>query len=1295
MAANDEVGSLVVRLGLDSMGFQDGISRINAAMRVVQTELQAATAAFANAGSATDVLGAKAESLSKQIELQSQAVNLLQQAVAKSAAEKGEDARQTDLLTAKLNRYQAQLSQMQAQLESTNTQIAEHNSGLATIGDTVSNLSRSMEVVQSEFRAATAALGSDASATDQLRLKLDSLNKEYQLQAQMVKELASAYQASIDQKGKDAEATQQLAIQYNDAQARLSQLRASISETNTTLQQENSWLAQVRQALGLNSSAAEEASRSYNSLGSILKQAFLYSGVYAGLYAITNGIKDAISAGVQWDAQMQQMQVGFTTILGSAQVAQQMLEQLTAFAQSTPFSTTQVEQSAQQMLAMGFAAQQILPAMKAIGDAAAALGLTSDGIQRVSLALGQMLAHGTVDAQDMLQLTEAGIPAWQMLAQSMGKTVPQLQSMVSKGLVPAKQATDALLADMEARYPNMLQKMNTSFSSEMGNLGDAAKHTFGDLIKPEFDWLTNTALPAINAKLDTFRQTLEQAGASAAFKTILPSSVVDGFNALGDAVKSVFNFISQNGPLVASILEGIAAGLAFAGTVVAVEKVVAAFSTLVTVVRTTIAAVAAMDIAMDANPIGALAVAIGAVVTALTLLTKAWNNDWGGIQEKTQAVIGVIVAVFNNMVDLLKGGWYAIEVAGIAAFQVILDAVSPLVNLIGKIAPGAASAFKSFQDSVNDARKNAVQNLNNDLIQTTNSVYAIAQAAANVKDAFSTWSTPTKPGAAGAAVQMGDGSLALQTPHGSTASEAATQSASVSTAATNAALQAAIASAQKQATAATMSAKSTATQSAEDIVQSFIDGINSKLAPLQNTIDQLKARLQFRQDQGNSAAVTETINEEIAAYQKQADAVRNAMSAISKEIGKLDPKKQASDIANLRNQYSQLATEWWNDKDAITQLNNQLKQTSQDAAQAASDAFKTMTDSEISDIQTALQNELNAMQQAHQQALSDFDAVTQAMDAQFQAQIAALQQQSTENDRANQQAQWDSQMGDLQHQLAVANLMGDTSTIDQVKQQIDQLNQEISQQKQQWAIQDQEQTIQQQQQAYDQQRALQRQALDQQLTAIENEKQQEIQLQEQAFQTLQSQLVAAIQAGQLTQAQAQAAWVQAIKDTGDQSLQAQITAQQNVQTELQKWADQYTAVGKKYGTNLGSGLVSGLNSMLKAVQSAAAQLANAAAAAMSVGQSTVASATISIPKMAAGGVLTGPTTVLAGEAGPEAILPLNDSTLSKLARAIMAQAPGRGTGNITVPVYLDGKQIAGYVLDIATGQLLEQQRKGA
>jgi tape measure domain-containing protein len=62
-------------------------------------------------------------------------------------------------------------------------------------------------------------------------------------------------------------------------------------------------------------------------------------------------------------------------------------------------------------------------------------------LDRVILALGQMKAKGKVQGDEMLQLTESNIAAWQYLADFLGTDVPTAMKMVTKGLVTGSRAS--------------------------------------------------------------------------------------------------------------------------------------------------------------------------------------------------------------------------------------------------------------------------------------------------------------------------------------------------------------------------------------------------------------------------------------------------------------------------------------------------------------------------------------------------------------------------------------------------------------------------------------------------------------------------------------------------------------------------------------------------------------------------------------------------------------------------------------------------------------------------------------
>ncbi|GMA55490.1 hypothetical protein GCM10025857_68470 [Alicyclobacillus contaminans] len=339
------------------------------------------------------------------------------------------------------------------------------------------------------------------------------------------------------------------------------------------------------------------------------------------------------------------------------------------------------------------------------------------------------------------------------------------------------------------------------------------------------------------------------------------------------------------------------------------------------------------------------------------------------------------------------------------------------------------------------------------------------------------------------------------------------------------------------------------------------------------------------------------------AYNQEIKSIQSSINSLQTELKKLNPKTQADLVQQVKDKIADLNTELWNTKDALEQINTE-------AFQSAADTFKSTTDQDLSAMQTAMQNELSAIQQAHQQALAAFDAETKQLEDQIDAQLAALQQTQTQDDRASQQQSWDSQMEDLQHQLAVAQMMNDPRTVKQVQDQIDQLNQQIAAQQRQWAIQDQEQVLQQQKQALDAQREQQRQALDQEWQDREAAFQKQMDQEMQQFRFANSTC-----AGHIHSAAHQGSG-RCSMAAGRKRYRRQATAIADPGPEANAdRIEQMGAIVSRCRATIwpesGAGVVAGLKSMLAAVQAAASQLASAASSAMGMGQAVLTQVTSS------------------------------------------------------------------------------------
>jgi tape measure domain-containing protein len=288
-------------------------------------------------------------------------------------------------------------------------------------------------------------------------------------------------------------------------------------------------------------------------LGSIFKGAFSVALGIGVFEAVKMGFQTIASTAIDFNAQMEQARIGFTTMLGSAERAEAFLRDMADFAAKTPFEFPELLDASKRMLAYGFAAGDVLPIMEAVGNASAAVGLGTEGINRIILALGQMRAKGKVSAEEMRQLTETGIPAWEILAEAMNKTTAEIMDMQSKGLIPADRAIKMLVEGMNKRFPNMMKNMENTWEGVTSTIKDIWQMTIGKLTENLFEGL-KTWLQGVRDWMSDFYDTFQQFGLQAALaKSFGPeiaalvsilSAVMRGF---GTIVRAVTGFITQYG----------------------------------------------------------------------------------------------------------------------------------------------------------------------------------------------------------------------------------------------------------------------------------------------------------------------------------------------------------------------------------------------------------------------------------------------------------------------------------------------------------------------------------------------------------------------------------------------------------------------------------------------------------------------------------------------------------------------------------------------------------------------------
>ena len=105
-------------------------------------------------------------------------------------------------------------------------------------------------------------------------------------------------------------------------------------------------------------------------------------------------------------------------------------------------------------------------------------------------------------------------------------------------------------------------------------------------------------------------------------------------------------FMSLDSSVQTIILVVLAVIAAIGPLILIIGALMSAFATIMPVIT-----------AVGALLSGPIILIIGLVVAAIALLTMAWKNNWGGIQEKTQAVVEFIKNLINLFLTALRNWW--------------------------------------------------------------------------------------------------------------------------------------------------------------------------------------------------------------------------------------------------------------------------------------------------------------------------------------------------------------------------------------------------------------------------------------------------------------------------------------------------------------------------------------------------------------------------------------------------------------------------------------------------------------
>lgn len=172
--------------------------------------------------------------------------------------------------------------------------------------------------------------------------------------------------------------------------------------------------------------------------------------------------------GVKYNSLMENYQMDFTTLLGSADEAQKKVNELRALDLSSPLSMDQLAGATKLMLSFGIEAEEVSDKLGELSDIS--MG-NAEKLNSLTLAYSQIRSVGKLTMMDLRQMANQGFNPLKVVAEKTGVAIGDLQDFMSYGK-PSKDMTEAIkAANAEVKAMGDNASVGAKMLAEMGETG--------------------------------------------------------------------------------------------------------------------------------------------------------------------------------------------------------------------------------------------------------------------------------------------------------------------------------------------------------------------------------------------------------------------------------------------------------------------------------------------------------------------------------------------------------------------------------------------------------------------------------------------------------------------------------------------------------------------------------------------------------------------------------------------------------------------------------------------------------
>ena len=231
-------------------------------------------------------------------------------------------------------------------------------------------------------------------------------------------------------------------------------------------------------------------------------------GKLAAAFSAIQAAKFIFAKTAELESQTRSLQV----LTGSAQKATQIIRELQQLGAVTPFTSTELIDSAKRLQAFGVSTEKVVETTKRLADVS---GATGAELQGLVTAYGQVQAKGRLQGEELLQFQERGVALQQVLREEYKLSGEEFQDALSKGRISAEAVEFALqkLTDAGGKYANGAVAQSDTLAGRLSTLQDAVQNLasrLGTILAPAMQSILGLAIDIANQINGVFETILLQ-----------------------------------------------------------------------------------------------------------------------------------------------------------------------------------------------------------------------------------------------------------------------------------------------------------------------------------------------------------------------------------------------------------------------------------------------------------------------------------------------------------------------------------------------------------------------------------------------------------------------------------------------------------------------------------------------------------------------------------------------------------------------------------------------------------------